>query len=175
MTLTPAQMRSVQGVKMRTEALRQRIEVLLRYFPELSEDEELRFDTLDAETEIRPILTNAVISSMLAESYIDGINHSINRLEERKEKSKRRLEFFRKLIQEVMETANLTRVDLPEGILTLQSAPQRVLINDESKLPEDMFRVTKAVDKTKIKNELKDGKSVPGAELSNGGTMLVIR
>jgi hypothetical protein len=73
-----------------------------------------------------------------------------------------------------MELADLKKMALPEATITIQNAPAKVVITDEEKLPDEVMKVSFSVDKVKLKEMLKEG-PVDGAELSNGGTMLVIR
>lgn len=159
---------------MRSELLKQRIEVIMRMYPELHDDEELRFDTLDGEVNLKDFLQQCVINIMLFGAEEEATQKTIDKLELRKERWKRRVSFYRSLTLDIMQTANLTKVNLPEANINLQQAPSKVLILDETNLPEEAFKITKTVDKTKLKNMLKEG-PVTGAELSNGGQMLVIR
>lgn len=161
-------------MEMRSEALKQRIEVILRMFPELHEDEELRADTLDGETDIKLFLQRCVINVMLYESEEQATKITIEKLQKRAHRWQKRQEFYRALMQDVMATADLSKMVLPEATLNIQNAPPKVLITDESQLPEEAFEIKKTVSKSKIKQMLKDG-PVTGAELSNGGQMLVIR
>lgn len=164
----------IKRMNLRSESLKQRIEVIMRMFPELHDDEELRFDTLDGETEIKMFLQRCVINVMLYTAEKEATYTTIKKLEERAERWDKRTKFYRALIQDVMQTADLRNISLPEATLNLQTAPSKVVITDETKLPEKAFRIIKSVDKSKLKEMLKDG-PVAGAELSNGGQMLVIR
>lgn len=60
-------------------------------------------------------------------------------------------------------------------VFALQNAPRRVIVTDEAQVPEDYFKVTRTLDKTKINTDAKEGKSIPGTALNNGGQTLVIR
>ena len=44
----------------------------------------------------------------------------------------------------------------------------------ESELPEDYFRTVRSIDKAAIRDAIKAGKFVPGAEMSNGEDTLSI-
>lgn len=158
----------------RSESLKQRIEVILRMFPELHDDEEMKFDTLDGETEIKSFLQRCVLSAMIYDSEADATQTTIEKLQFRKARFKKRVEFYRLLIQDIMNTADMKKIELPEATLTIQNSPSKVVITDESKLPDEVFKITKTVDKIKLKDLLKDG-PILGAELSNGGQMLVVR
>jgi hypothetical protein len=50
-----------------------------------------------------------------------------------------------------------------------------VVITNKEALPEQFIRIKREEDKVAIKDALKRGEIVPGAELSNGGETLTIR
>lgn len=75
-----------------------------------------------------------------------------------------------------MIEAGCTASDVLGYRFTVRNTPQAVLIYDESIIPPKFFRekITKSVNKTLIKTAIKDGGTVPGAGLSNGGVTLAI-
>jgi hypothetical protein len=74
-----------------------------------------------------------------------------------------------------METANLKKLELANGTISVSNTPQSVQIIDESKIPDEYFRIKKEIDKTKIKDALKDGVEIEGVQLSNGGSTIRIK
>jgi len=56
----------------------------------------------------------------------------------------------------------------------LQNAPRRVIVADESRIPDEFFKITKTLDKKKLNEEMKDH-DIDGCLWSNGGQQLVIR
>lgn len=59
-------------------------------------------------------------------------------------------------------------------IFALQNAPRRVIVTDESKIPDEFFKTTRALEKKKLNDAMKD-RDIDGAAWSNGGHQLVIR
>ena len=166
--------KEVQRMTFRYEALKQRIEVILNHYPELKEDEDLRMDTLEGATDLKDVIQRAALNVLIYSEETESVGKTISRLTGRKERFKKRTEFYRQVIQELMELADLKKMALPEATITIQNAPAKVVITDEEKLPDSVMKVSVSVDKVKLKEMLKEG-PVDGAELSNGGTMLVIR
>jgi len=163
-----------QRMTFRFEALKQRINVIMDHYPELKEDEELRSDTLEGATDLKEVLQRAALNVLIYSEEIEGVSKTIAKLGFRKERFKKRVEFYRRVIQELMELSDLNKFTLPEATLTIQNAPSKVIVIDESQLPDSVMKVSVSVDKAKLREMLKEG-PVDGAEMSNGGTMLVIR
>lgn len=168
------EIKEIQNMTYRFEALKQRIEVILNHYPELKEDEDLRMDTLEGATDLKDVLQRAALNVLIYSEETESCGKTISRLMGRKERFKKRTEFYRQVIQELMEMADLKKMALPEATITIQNAPPKVVITDEEKLPDEVMKVSVSIDKVKLKEMLKEG-PVDGAELSNGGTMLVIR
>ena len=63
----------------------------------------------------------------------------------------------------------------PDFTLTLRAGVASVVVTDETKIPEQFWKSVRTLDKAALRDELKEGVVVPGAELSNGATTLMIR
>ena len=60
---------------------------------------------------------------------------------------------------------------------SVRNTPQSVIIKDEALIPPKFFKekTTKSVNKTLIKSALKNGSTIQGVELSNGGITLAAK
>src|SRR4051812_19010471 len=95
------------------DELRTAIETLLRDYPDLAEDEMLRADMLDGETDIRTVMT-ALLQAVDNNKFMAGaISARIAELTARKARFARRIEFLRGLILKVLQSADLKRFELP--------------------------------------------------------------
>lgn len=119
----------------------------------------------------------AEIASYQAESsaMAEAIAGRIRDMVERKGRFIRREETARRVIGDLLRQANVRKVELPECTLSLGHTPPSVRIVDETKLPDAFVRIKREPDKAAIKEALKKGEAVEGAELSNGGESLTIR
>lgn len=162
-------------MKYNIEQLKQNLEFFLREYPELAEDEELRSDMFEGSTDIKEVLTELINIDTNAKMLIDGIKDHIEHLRKRSERFDHRKQVARKLIMQIMETANLKKLELANGTISVSNTPQSVQIIDESKIPDEYFRIKKEIDKTKIKDALKDGVEIEGVQLSNGGSTIRIK
>jgi hypothetical protein len=153
----------------------QQIQALMNEHPDMMLDEDLKEDMLLGSTDfyelVGKIHLNIMYNAALMHSLIDILD-DINR---RREVLKNRVDFQRALIKRLMEVADQRSIDLPTAKISLGKSPAKVIITDESAIPDEFVRVKREPNKTAIKEALVGGKDVPGATLSNGGTSLTIR
>ena len=154
--------------------LKNRIRALLAEYPELVDDEDVRLDTLEGETEIKDVLAIILEDIKEASSMQDAIALRIKDLKSRAERFVMREQGWRKLAQDLMQTANLRKVQLTEATLSIRATPPAVHIIDQTFLPEQFWRVKKEPNLSLIKETLKAGTDVPGAALSNSPDTLAI-
>lgn len=147
---------------------------LLAAHPELEEDEILRADMIQGETDAFEILADLV--RLVADSKVMelGTDLYLAELRSRRDRFERRGEALRELILKVMNTAQLKKAELPEATLSIRQGSQKVVIVDEAEIPPDYLRVKTEPDKTKIKAVLAMRMHVPGCALSNAEPVLAI-
>jgi hypothetical protein len=156
-------------------ALRRQITLLLHQYPELADDEQLRVDTIEGETNLDDALRLFLGKIFDAESYAEGTDDIIKRFQERKARLERRAEAYRALIFDLMQSAGLRKQELPEATLSIRNVAPKVIITDESALPLVACKIISKPDITKIKELLMDGGQCTGAVLGNGSEALTIR
>lgn len=155
--------------------LQHHVEALLREFPELSEDEELKLDTLEG-IDFDTVLGQVVERSLGAKSVASAIDLRRKALDERKSRFLAQHQFFRALAMRIMQAAELQKYTLPEATLSVTKGRLGVRINvHEDQLPTKFQRIKVEADKKALLNALKAGESVDGAALSNGPPTLTIR
>lgn len=167
MTKTPTY---IDGVN-----LRNRIKELLQTVPDMAEDEILRADMLEGETDLHDVLEAALDARDDALGMADSIKQRIMDMRERQARFMKRAQFYADLMAGVLEEANLRKLELPQATIGFRNLPAKVVITDEANIPDDFMRIKKTPDKTKIKTALKDGQEVPGTTLANGGEAFYVR
>lgn len=148
---------------------------LLLQYPELEEDEQLRSDMIEGETEAHEFLSQVERKRQEARSHAIAIQSNIAELQQRQARMERREEAMRALMFKVMEHANLPKIELPEATLSIRAGTPKVLITDEDTIPNAWCRFKREPNKQKIKEALSNGGTIPGAELSNAESVLAIR
>lgn len=155
--------------------VQQQISNLRLQFPELADDDVLRADTIEGETDAHEFLTRIVHMIDDARALSDGTDGRMKELQARRDRFDRRIEAFRSLAFKIMSAADLPKVELPIATLSIRTGTPKVIITDESKLPPE-FTITKIEpNKKAIKEALSNATLVPGAELSNAEPTIAIR
>lgn len=155
-------------------AVRQSIENLKLVHPELIEDDEAWAATLESETDFHELLTKIVRRIEDAKSLAIGTKDRLEELTSRKARFEQRVNGLRDLLFNLLEAANLPKIELPEATLSLRNVPPSVTITDEGALPDIACKFERKPDKTKIKELLADG-IVAGATMSNGSRTISIK
>lgn len=148
---------------------------LLEVFPQLSEDEELLKDTLEGNTRFNEVMEKFLSAMKDNENLAEAVSSRIGKLRERQTRLVHRAQYYRALMQRLMEHSGLQSVTLPEAKISVVNTPEKVIVTDESAIPDAFCKITREPNKTAIKNALKSGTYIPGAALSNGGTTIQVR
>ncbi|MCO5092633.1 siphovirus Gp157 family protein [Bosea sp. (in: a-proteobacteria)] len=148
---------------------------LLSVYPELGEDETLRSDTLEGETDINNILAKLVQEREAAYAMAEGVKAPVNDLRERKARLERRGDGYGEAIERVMAAAGLSKVMLPNATISVSQAAPSVVIKDEDAIPERFVRIKREIDKAAINAAVKAGEEIPGVVVGNGGQRLMVR
>lgn len=160
--------------------LRLEIETMLREYPELADDEELRADMLEGLTNITEVLIAVnrryAETKALAAGLHAYIAELLGPLEAREQRYEHRQEFLRDLIYRVMDSAQLKKIELPEVTLSLKANPPRLIGDaDPELLPDDLCDIKRSINRKKIRAAIEAGKEVAGFVLSNAAPSLVVR
>lgn len=94
------------------------------------------------------------------------IDKEIKRLQDLKAKSEKRKELFKQRLSEAMQQFGIEKIDNPLMKLSFRKS-ESVEITDEEKISSDYTetKVVTTISKTKIKEAIKEGLKVEGAEL----------
>lgn len=153
----------------------QQIKKLMLHFPDMAADDELKIDMIEGQTDFLEIMDKIIMQARLLEHMAGASGMHASQILERKKRLERRADFNRQLAQQLMETTGMQSIDLPSGKVSVVKSPDKVIITDESDIPEEFLRVKKEPNKAAIKDALKKGEEVTGAMLSNGGLTIQIR
>lgn len=148
---------------------------LVAQHPELDEDEDLRADMLEGSTDLHAVLTRLVAKANEAGAFVSALKGQMSQLAERKKRYERRQEAFRAMMHRLMEAARTRKMELPEATLSIRAVAPQCVITDEAAIPEDFLKIVATPDKAAIREALKEGKTVPGAHMSNGSETLSVR
>lgn len=151
------------------------INALLLEYPQLADDEELLRDTLEGNTRFNEIMDRLLIEMRDNETLAEAAAARIGKLRERQTRLTHRMNFYRSLMHRLLTVTGIQSVALAEAKVSIMKSPEKVIITDESAVPDAFMKITKEPNKAAIKNAIKSGTYVPGAALSNGGTSIAVR
>jgi len=155
----------------------QQIDQLYAMYPDLWEEpnEQLLADSLAGQTDLNEALTQIVNRIHDDEDRLDTIKIRIGKQRERHERIDRRVTAMRDLAFKLMQHANVPKIELALATLSVRAGTPKVVITDETALPESCIRTKREPDRVAIKDFLTSGVSVPGASLSNAEPGLTIK
>lgn len=151
------------------------IDALIVACPELADDESLRHDMIEGETEAFNLLSLIVRRIGTIKALTESIAAYLKDLGERKSRLERRLDAYRAMARKLMGHANLRKAELAEATLSISAGRQKVIVTDESLLTDAYCSIKREPNKTAIKDALEAGDEVAGAVLSNAEENLTIR
>jgi hypothetical protein len=156
-------------------AIKHQIESLLISYPELADDEVLRADMIEGSTDLVEFLRKLETARQQATATAAAIGTLIDNWRQRQSRFERRDQAIRDLMLQLLQAAHLRKLELPECTLSIRIGVPRVIIVDETEIPDEYLRIVSSPDKTKIKAALSEFKPVPGATLSNAEDNLTVR
>lgn len=156
--------------------LRQSIENLKIAYPELIEDDEAWLSALESETNFNEVLTVIVRKIEDTKALVIGTKDRLEELKARIDRFDVRVFRLRELTFKLMQSADIAKLELPEATLSLRAGTQQLVGDaDPKKLPDELCRISRDLNRTAIKEALKTGMTVPGFTLSNSPPSLTIR
>lgn len=163
------------NVHLQSGFLKSEINRLMEACPELAEDEELRADMMEAETDLHKVMSKLVRRRQERLALASGITDYMADLADRKARMVKAAEGEKAIMQAIMEAADLSKVTLPEATVSITKPRTSVKIVDVNALPQGFYVVERTAKKAEIKAELEAGHEVPGAELVLGDEGLMVR
>lgn len=163
------------NVHQKAHFLKFEIDRLLTDFPELEADETLRADMLEAESDMHKVVSLCLAEKLEADSMAEAIKERETALRERRSRFERKGVAMRRLIQSIMEQADLPKLTLPDATLSLREPVPSVDVTDIEAIPQGYYRIKKEADKTALKKALLAGEEIPGAVLALGEGSVTIR
>jgi hypothetical protein len=108
---------------------------------------------------------------------VSVIDAEIKRLQARKAAIQNKQKSMREYLLYNMQASGITKISCPLFTASIRKGVERVIIDDENKIPDNFVsvEVVTKVDKNSLKRELKAGTEIPGARIERGDDTIVIR
>lgn len=146
---------------------------ILEAYPELAEDESLRVDVLDAETDFHRLIDSLVKRKLDARELAVGAKARKQEVAARQSRFERQEEGCDVLIKGLMQFAEMQKVVLPEATVSITKPRTKAIVRDVNELPQGFYKRDPKI--SEIKAALEAGEQVPGAELALGDEGLMVR
>ena len=140
--------------------------------------EEVVADTLESESgDLIEKGTNVAKVFRNLEAMAAQIKEAELQMQARRKSIEKRAASLREYLHANMEKAGIQKIECPWFVVSIKKNPASVQVDDESAVPRDYFReipATFALDKSLVKQAIKDGHDVPGCQLV-AGTRLEVK
>lgn len=156
-------------------AFKAQVHELLAAYPELAEDDELRADMIEAETELNALVERLLKLKLDADMMAAAVKARKQEIAERQARFERKAEGFRELIKGVMLAGDIRKLPLADATVSITAPRTKVVITDEASLPQGYFETYRKPLTADIKAALERGEAIPGAELALGDEGLMVR
>jgi hypothetical protein len=163
------------SINFKIDDLTTQLNSLMAEFPELEDDEQLRADVLEGETDIAEVMERIWSVECEAKGFIAGIAERQKDMAERKSRYAHKVEAMRRLMLLVLNRADLSKLELPEFTVSTRKVPPAVVIDDPTSVPFEFGSSKWAPDKKLIKTALEGGETVEGCHMSNGSISITVR
>jgi hypothetical protein len=151
------------------------LDAMLVAHPELVEDDELRADMFEGETDLAPLMSRLVRIRQERLARAEGLNTYIGDLTSRRDREARGADGIKKLMVQLMTASKLPKLILAEATISLLNGRETVSITDINALPQGTFSLERKPDKAAIKAMLDAGDDVPGAAIVHGDPSISVR
>lgn len=132
-------------------------------------------DTIEAESgALEEKAQRVAYAPKILEAEADAIEAAATEMMARAEAKRKRAEHVREYLKTCMEVAGVTLIECPQFAIRVKKNPPKVDVWDEKQIPAKFWRMpepkppVKVVDKAAIKEAIKRGEEVPGAQLDSG-------
>ena len=96
-------------------------------------------------------------------------------LQDREQRHKRRSDALRQAVFAAMDAMQMASFKDPEFTASISAGRASAIVTDEAEVPDEYWKVSRAVDKAAINEATKLGVVIPGVILTNGVGSLTIR
>src|SRR5690242_16925597 len=147
---------------------------LAQSFPEA--DDETLADTLEGISSLPGLLSIIVRSRIEDEALAECLRRRIEEMRQRLERIEARAGQKKALVVAAMEEAGIRKLVEADFTLSLRPGSPKLIVIDETLIPEEFWRPqAPRLDRQWLLAALKNGRSVPGADLGNPETTLAVR
>lgn len=151
------------------------ITALTAAFPELADDEQLRADVAEGETELASVMRRLLRAKQDADALAKGAREAAQDTTLRARRFEDRADKLKAVMLAVMDAGNFRKLELPFATFSATDPKPVVEILSVDDLPQGFTRTKVEADKRELLKALMAGEDIPGARLELGAPSLTIR
>lgn len=159
------------------ESYRRLKAALIAEYPELALDDQTLTDTLEGIHGAQDIITKLIRRAKEDEASVDALETLEAEYAKRRQRIATRAAAQKKAALEMMQECGISKVERPELTAWIGHSKPRVVVLDESALPDNMVEVItiRKPNKDAIKAAVDEGQTIPGVAMTNGSEYLSVR
>lgn len=139
-------------------------------------DEELTRSMIEGETSLNDAISSVMASVLDDEILVTGLDAMLKTLSSRKSRIEAGIERKRAAVEQAMIIGEVKSLKLPDATLSLRDCQPKVIVVDETKIPERFFKPQPPkLDKTALNEAVKNGEAIEGTVLGNRSVSLSVR
>lgn len=148
---------------------------LLEADPDIRDDHALFADMLDGECDAQDLLRAGIRASLDAAAQAKACSDRIAQLAQRQARHEARAEALRGAVHQAMRDIGLPRLKDAEFTAFRSDGKDKVVVEDQDKLPGGYVRTKREPDRAALLAALKSGEEIPGAVLARGDETLTVK
>ena len=148
---------------------------MLAAYPELVEDDDLRDDTLEGETDLHAIVKRLLSIRQGSSAMATAIKQIKQDNAERQARFERKADGASAMLKSLLIAAGVDKLTLPEATVSITKPRVVVEITDLDAIPQGFAKFEKRADKAALKAALEAGEQIPGAALAFSDEGLIVR
>jgi hypothetical protein len=133
-------------------------------------------DTVEGLTDLHEILAAIIRSALTDEALVTGLKRRIKEMHERLVRLEERASKRRQIARDVMAETEIKKITAPDFTVSVRPGTPSLVVIDEAVIPEAFWEPqAPRLKRQELVIELKQGRAVQGAELSNPEPILSVR
>lgn len=142
----------------------------------IGEDDDFAADAIEGQTDFLEVVNSLIAQEGEDEAHISAIQDFADKLSKRALRINALISRPRNALLAAFQNAGVKTLRCPLGTVGVRPTPAKVITTDEALIPDEFMKPRDPVlDKQALLAALKEGRTVPGATLSNGGVTISIR
>ena len=155
--------------------LKESIERIRAVAQALPDDDPDKLEMLNTEGDYTALMEWAIRKRMEAIEFEAACKALAETYKNRANQFSKKEDNLKDIIGWIMSEAKETKYQGVSATVSFSKKKQGVIVLDESKIPEQFFKIERKLDKVKLNEAVLKGEAVDGACLDNGGSILTIR